>query len=215
MQRLVRELGMSLIVDQIDQFSSSALGQFREFMPWQMTADSVQLIERLLSQLGVGYSVVAGIAIHATAVVESGAVIKTPAIIGPGCFLGAGALIRGGCWLERDSIVGPGAELKSSFLFSGSRLAHFNFVGDSILGRNVNLEAGSIIANHRNEWANRAISFVYRSARIDTGVDKFGAVIGDNVKIGANAVIAPGAILEPGTIVGRLSLVDQAPVNAD
>lgn len=204
---------MPLIVDQIGRFSASPFGQFRDLKPWELTAGSAQFIERLLGQLGDDYSVTAGIAIHASAIVEPTAAIKGPAIVGPGCFVGAGALLRGGCWLEADCILGPGSELKSSFVFAGSRLAHFNFVGDSLLGSHVNLEAGAVIANHRNEWPNRAISFVYKEGRIDTGVGKFGAVVGDRVKIGANAVIAPGAILTPGTIVGRLSLVDQAPVD--
>jgi bifunctional N-acetylglucosamine-1-phosphate-uridyltransferase/glucosamine-1-phosphate-acetyltransferase GlmU-like protein len=61
------------------------------------------------------------------------------------------AYLRAGVWLGEGCVVGPGAELTSSFLFAGSKLAHFNFVGDSILGNDVNLEAGSIVANHRNE----------------------------------------------------------------
>jgi NDP-sugar pyrophosphorylase family protein len=140
---------------------------------------------------------------------ESGAVIKGPAIIGPGCFIAAGAYVRGGCWLEADCILGPGSELKSSFVFRGSKLAHFNFVGDSVLGRGVNLEAGAIIANYRNERANAAISFLHEGKRLDTGAEKFGALVGDFTKIGANAVVAPGAILAPATIVKRLSLIDQ------
>ena len=98
---------------------------------------------------------------------------------------------------------------KSSFVFRGSKLAHFNFVGDSILGCEVNLEAGAIIANYRNEQDNPAISFTHKGQLIDTGVIKFGALVGDRTRIGANAVIAPGAILAPATIVGRLALVDQ------
>ena len=140
-----------------------------------------------------------------------GAVIKGPAIIGPNSFVAAGAYVRGGCWLEADCILGPGAELKSSFVFGGSKLAHFNFVGDSVLGSEVNFEAGSIIANYRNESADPTISFIYRGERVDAGAEKFGAVVGDRTRIGANAVIAPGAILPPDTIVPRLSLVDQAP----
>lgn len=204
---------MPLIVDQIGQFSASPLGQFHDLKPWELTAGSARIVEQLLGQLGDEYSVTAGIAIHASAIVDPAAAIKGPAIVGPGCFVGAGALLRGGCWLEADCILGPGTELKSSFVFRGSRLAHFNFVGDSLLGSDVNLEAGSVIANHRNEQPDSAISFLYQDRRIDTGVGKFGAVVGDRVKIGANAVIAPGAILPPGTIVGRLSLVDQAPVD--
>jgi bifunctional N-acetylglucosamine-1-phosphate-uridyltransferase/glucosamine-1-phosphate-acetyltransferase GlmU-like protein len=94
-------------------------------------------------------------------------------------------------------------------VFRGSKLAHFNFVGDSILGCEVNLEAGAIIANYRNEQNEPAISFTHKGQLIDTGVIKFGALVGDRARIGANAVIAPGAILAPATIVSRLALIDQ------
>lgn len=119
--------------------------------------------------------------------------------------------MRGGCWLEESCIVGPGVELKSSFLFTGTRLAHFNFVGDSILGAQVNLEAGSIIANHRNELSDPVIEILHEGVVITTGTFKFGVVVGDGCKIGANAVLAPGTLLPANTVVPRLALVDQRP----
>jgi NDP-sugar pyrophosphorylase family protein len=161
-----------------------------------------------MRQLRDGYVMSENIAVHRSSTVETGAIVKGPAIIGPDCFIAAGAYVRGGCWLEARCIIGPGAELKSSFVFAGSKLAHFNFVGDSVLGREVNLEAGSIIANYRNEYAEPTISFIHDGSEIDTGAEKFGALVGDRTRIGANAVIAPGAILAAGTIVGRLALVD-------
>jgi bifunctional N-acetylglucosamine-1-phosphate-uridyltransferase/glucosamine-1-phosphate-acetyltransferase GlmU-like protein len=94
-------------------------------------------------------------------------------------------------------------------VFRGTKLAHFNFVGDSVLGEAVNLEAGSIVANHRNERADKRVAFTFDGTVIDTGVEKFGALAGDRCRIGANAVIAPGAVLKPDTIVARLALVDQ------
>jgi UDP-N-acetylglucosamine diphosphorylase / glucose-1-phosphate thymidylyltransferase / UDP-N-acetylgalactosamine diphosphorylase / glucosamine-1-phosphate N-acetyltransferase / galactosamine-1-phosphate N-acetyltransferase len=190
-------------------FRSSALGEFSGSMPWELTLGSIGIVERLLSGLREGYDVTDSVAIHRTSAIENGAVIKGPAIIGPDCFIAAGAYVRGGCWLEANCILGPGVELKSSFVFNGSKLAHFNFVGDSLLGCGVNLEAGSIIANYRNERAGPAISFFHDGKRFDTGVEKFGALVGDHTRIGANAVVAPGAVLAPATIVKRLSLIDQ------
>ena len=105
-------------------------------------------------------------------------------------------------------MAAPGAELKSSFVFSGTKLAHFNFVGDSILGEDVNLEAGSIICNYRNERDDKCIRVRLGSGLLDTGCTKFGALVGDHVRIGANAVIAPGALLKPGSVVHRASLLD-------
>ncbi|MBR0796170.1 LpxA family transferase [Bradyrhizobium jicamae] len=202
--------GTAVIDEYISGFGSSVLGGFAECMPWELTLGSVGIVERLLSGLRDGYAIAGGVAVHHTSTVENGAVLKGPAIIGPDCFIAAGAYVRGGCWLEAGCILGPGAELKSSFVFRGSKLAHFNFVGDSLLGSGVNLEAGSIIANYRNEWPRPAISFFHHGRRLETGAEKFGALVGDQTRIGANAVIAPGAILAQSTVVKRLSLIDQA-----
>ena len=199
---------MGLIEEQISEFRTSALGRFADSPPWQLTSRSISIVETLMRQLRDGYVMSENIAVHRSSTVETGAIVKGPAIIGPDCFIAAGAYVRGGCWLEARCIIGPEAELKSSFVFAGSKLAHFNFVGDSVLGREVNLEAGSIIANYRNEYAEPTISFIHDGSEIDTGAEKFGALVGDRTRIGANAVIAPGAILAAGTIVGRLALVD-------
>ena len=116
---------------------------------------------------------------------------------------------RHGVYLVEACIVGPGVELKTSFVFRGSKIAHLSFVGDSILGEDVNIEAGAMLANYRNELADKQIRLTVGGAVIDTGVDKFGALVGDGARIGANAVLAPGTILAPGARVGRLELVDQ------
>ena len=135
--------------------------------------------------------------VHPDVVIEPGAIIKPPVVIGARCLVTAHAYLRGGVVLGDGVTVGPGVEVKSSLVGPGSTLAHFNFVGDSILGANVNLEAGAVIANHWNE-------------RPDIGRSKFGALIGDHCRIGANAVLSPGTILKPGTVVPRLALVDQS-----
>ncbi|CAD5300279.1 conserved hypothetical protein [Bosea sp. 62] len=203
---------MQFVSEHIAGFNASVLASLDVETPWELTERAQRIVEELLTRLDANYRVSDGVAIHHSASVESGATIKGPAIVGPRCFIAAHALIRGGCWLDAECALGPGVELKSSFLFRGAKLAHFNFVGESILGSDVNLEAGSIIANHRNERPNQTIAFYYKGERVDTGKTKFGAVIGDGTRIGANAVIAPGAILAASTVVERLSLIDQAQV---
>jgi NDP-sugar pyrophosphorylase family protein len=178
-------------------------------LPWVATQGAEELIRAAIPGLGDEYRFEDGIAVHHLARIEDGAVIKGPAIIGPGCFVAANAYLRGGVYLQRDCIVGPAAELKTSFMFEGSKLAHLNFVGDSILGAKANVEAGAMIANYRNERDDKRIRIRFDGGMIETGVDKFGALVGDESRIGANAVIAPGAILAPGSRIGRLELVDQ------
>jgi bifunctional N-acetylglucosamine-1-phosphate-uridyltransferase/glucosamine-1-phosphate-acetyltransferase GlmU-like protein len=96
-------------------------------------------------------------------------------------------------------------------MFRASKIAHLSFVGDSIIGAGVNIEAGAIVANYRNEMDDKLIRIAWRGSIIDTGVEKFGALIGDDARIGANAVIAPGALIEPGFRLARLGKVDQHP----
>lgn len=150
-----------------------------------------------------------------SAVVETGAILKGPCWIGPGCFVAASAYLRGGIWLDRNCTIGPACELKTTMMFEGSKAAHLNFVGDSIIGSHVNIEAGAIIANYRNEFADKQIRIVNNGSVVKTAVDKFGALIGDGVRIGANAVIAPGAFIDPAMQVQRLALIDQSPVETD
>lgn len=177
--------------------------------PWLLAQDCENQILALLEVLGEGYRRQGNCAVHESAVIEQGAVLKGAIIIGEGSFVAAGAYLRGGVYLGSNCIVGPSCELKSTFMLDGSKLAHFNFVGDSLIGEAVNIEAGAIIANYRNELEGADIKIRHADSVIETGVNKFGALVGDGCKIGANAVIAPGALLRPNTHVPRLGLIDQ------
>jgi UDP-N-acetylglucosamine diphosphorylase / glucose-1-phosphate thymidylyltransferase / UDP-N-acetylgalactosamine diphosphorylase / glucosamine-1-phosphate N-acetyltransferase / galactosamine-1-phosphate N-acetyltransferase len=123
--------------------------------------------------------------------IEAGAVVKGPAVIGAECFIADGAYLRGGVWLDERCSIGPGSELKSSLMFSGSKLAHLNFVGDSILGSDVNQEAGGIIANHRNERIDKQIRVRIGARLHSTGVEKFGALVGDRSRLGQTQCSRP------------------------
>lgn len=194
------------VADYIDSAPTSALARFADLPPWEWTTNAERIVRDLVGQCGAEFTISDDVAIHQSAHIEHGAAIKGPALVGPQCFVASTALMRGGCWLDARCIIGPAAELKTSFMFAGSKLAHLNFVGDSVLGADVNIEAGAMIANYRNERADKRI----RIGGIDTGVEKFGALVGDRSRVGANAVIAPGALLAGGTIVPRLTLVDQS-----
>jgi UDP-N-acetylglucosamine diphosphorylase / glucose-1-phosphate thymidylyltransferase / UDP-N-acetylgalactosamine diphosphorylase / glucosamine-1-phosphate N-acetyltransferase / galactosamine-1-phosphate N-acetyltransferase len=186
------------------------LARWSHLDPWQITTESTAIVRILLAELAKRDFIISGeIAVHRSAIIESGAVLKGPLVLGAGCFVASGAYLRGGCWVADNCIFGPGAELKSSFVLSGTKLAHFNFVGDSLLGADVNLEAGSIICNYRNERPRKEIQVWFDSALRATGVENFGALVGEGCRIGANAVVAPGAILAPHTVVRRAQLCDQ------
>ncbi|MBS1622524.1 MAG: LpxA family transferase [Bacteroidetes bacterium] len=180
--------------------------------PWDITAGLSTWIDSQLPSLGQDYQLQDNVAIHHTVKVEQGAVIKGPAIIGPHCFIAAHAYLRGGVWLGERVTIGPGCEIKASIILARSTAAHFNYIGDSIVCSDVNIEAGAVIANHYNERADKGISVKYRHEIYATGVTKFGAVIGDFVRIGANAVLSPGTLLLPHSVVHRLALVAQVPL---
>lgn len=195
---------------QTSDYISHVFPPLAAISPWSACSQASKIISALINDLPDEYLRSNGNAIHRTAIVEAGAILKAPCIIGPNCFVAAQAYLRGGVWLDANVIIGPACEIKSSFIFSGSKAAHFNFIGDSLVGKNVNIEAGAIIANYRNEREDKEIICFANQQKIKTGIDKFGSLIGDDCRIGANAVLAPGTILKPKTIVPRLTLVDQS-----
>jgi UDP-N-acetylglucosamine diphosphorylase / glucose-1-phosphate thymidylyltransferase / UDP-N-acetylgalactosamine diphosphorylase / glucosamine-1-phosphate N-acetyltransferase / galactosamine-1-phosphate N-acetyltransferase len=203
---------MILIEDFISGFSQ-LFPELKNFQPWEITDCLKDIICQRQQQLGRDYEIDHETAIHKTALIENGAVIKSPAIIGPHCTVGAHAYFREGVFLVQSVKIGPGCEIKNSIIFPETAIAHFNYVGNSIVGSYVNFEAGSIAANHYNERETKRIFVSYHSEIFDTGVEKFGSLIGDRSKIGANAVLSPGTILEQNTIVKRLELVEQFPLS--
>ena len=183
--------------------------------PWEICGNAPAIIAAWIKPLSDDYAINDGVAVHKTATVESGVILKPPIIISENCFVAAYAYLRGGVWLDKNVILGPSSEIKSSFICAGSKAAHFNFVGDSIIGENVNIEAGAVLANYRNEWDDREIICSDGERLIRTGRHKFGSLIGDNTRIGANAVLAPGTLLAKNTIVKRLERIDQVDPQAD
>jgi len=126
--------------------------------PWEAVFKIETVIARLMDTIDLSeYEVCNGQAIHKSTVIESMAKVKGTMIIGPSCFIASGSLLRGGIILDARCIVGHCGELKTSIMLAGSKIAHLNFVGDSIIGSNVNIEGGAIIANYRNELSNKEI----------------------------------------------------------
>lgn len=196
----------------IDRFIadfSSGFPYFAGQEPWEMTDRLKIHLEAIIASLGEDYTINGQVAIHRSAIVEQGAHIKAPAIVGEHCFVGANAYFREGVYLDRSVSIGPGCEIKSSIICSHTAIAHFNYIGNSIIGRHVNFEAGSIAANHYNERVLKQISVLYEDQVIKTNSEKFGALVGDHSKIGANAVLSPGTILNRHTVVKRLELIEQ------
>lgn len=130
--------------------------------------------------------------------IEPGAVIVGPAVLGEGVVIRTGAYIREYVVLGPGSLVGAHSEVKGSILLPGAKAPHQAYVGDSILGRDVNLGAGTILSNVKN--VGREVTFRHRGEVIHTGLRKFGAVLGDGCKTGCNTVLNPGVLLGPGSV---------------
>ena len=193
----------------IENYISDFYKFFPNEKPWEIIQNLEKCILQLIEGLGKDFIIKENIAIHKTAVIEQNVVIKAPAIIGKNVFIGANAYLRNGVFLGENVKIGTGCEIKSSIIFENSAVAHFNFIGDSIIGCNVNFEAGSITANHYNEREDKTIYVKINNEIINTNCQKFGSLVGDFSKIGANAVLSPGTILEKNSIVKRLELVEQ------
>ncbi|GEO03871.1 glucose-1-phosphate thymidylyltransferase [Adhaeribacter aerolatus] len=198
-----------IVINSFIEGFSSLLPNHGNLLPWEITNNLKNILSEKIVNLGTEYAINDNVAVHQTAVMEQGVVLKGPAIIGPHCFVGAHAYFREGVFLADSVKIGPGCEIKNSIICANTAIAHFNYIGNSIIGRNINFEAGSIAANHYNERAIKNISVVYDSKVINTGSDKFGSLVGDGSKIGANAVLSPGTILGKNSVVKRLELVEQ------
>lgn len=132
-------------------------------------------------------------------VVEDGVMIKGPAIIGRNCQIRHNAYIRENVVIGDDCTVGNACEVKNSLFFNGAVAPHFNYVGDSVLGHKAHLGAGVKISNFKLVPGN--IQLELNGKKIDTGLRKFGALVGDRAEVGCNAVLNPGSILGKHSVV--------------
>jgi len=137
--------------------------------------------------------------------VEPGSYIEGPCVIGDGCHIRHGAYIRPYVLTGNGCVLGHASEFKHSVLLDDVCAAHFNYVGDSILGNRVQLGAGAICANFRLD--SKEVMVKIGEDHFKTGTKKFGAIIGDQSKVGCNSVINPGILLRKRTMVRACSLV--------
>lgn len=175
--------------------------------------DLAKWLDELLTGLGVGGEPVikgkvhAGAWIHGKVFIAEGAVVEPSAFIQGPCFIGPeaevrhGAYIRGNVYVGARAVVGHTSEVKGSVLLDDAKAAHFAYVGDSFLGRNVNLGAGTKLANLKLKGDEVKFRHPADGRPVASGLRKFGAVMGDNAQTGCNAVLSPGTLMMPGATV--------------
>ncbi len=125
--------------------------------------------------------------------IEPNTYIKGPCFIGKNCQIRHGAYIRGNVIIGDGCIIGHCTEIKNSILLNNVRASHFAYIGDSIIGNNVNLGAGVKCANFRLDKED--VTIYFQNKKINTGLKKLGAIIGDNSQIGCNTVLNPATFL--------------------
>ena len=140
-----------------------------------------------------------------TANIYPTAFIKGPAIIGENAEIRHCAFIRGNAIVGNNVVVGNSTELKNVILFNNVQVPHYNYVGDSILGYKAHMGAGSITSNVKSD--KKLVIVKDDNEKIETGLKKFGAMIGDNVEVGCGSVLNPGSVIGKNTNIYPLSSV--------
>lgn len=168
--------------------------------PWQALKGLKNFITALSDTLEDDFEQVAkGVFVHRRAKIAPTAQIFAPCVIGAESEVRHCAFIRGSALIGDNCVVGNSTELKNAILFDGVQVPHFNYVGDSILGRAAHLGAGAITSNVKSDRSPVAVKC--GGEVVNTGLIKLGAMIGDFAEIGCNSVLNPGAV------VGRRSTV--------
>ena len=133
--------------------------------------------------------------IHKSATVFESAYLAEYIIIGPETEVRPGAFIRGNALIGAGCVVGNSTEVKNAILFDGAQAPHYNYIGDSVMGHKAHTGAGAVTSNLKQDHSN--ITVLKDGERVETGMRKFGAMLGDHAEIGC------GSVLNPGTVVGK------------
>jgi len=179
--------------------------------PWELLAANewkLGELDRALEGTVAGSADLRGaVVVEEGATVEPGVVVEGPALVRAGASVGPNAYVRGRTVLGEDVHVGQSVEVKNSVVMAETNLPHLTYLGDSLLGRGVNLGAGTVVANLRHD--DDPVRLTVKGERVSTGRRKFGVVVGDGAKTGidtslnAGVTLSPGATTAPGEVVTR------------
>jgi bifunctional UDP-N-acetylglucosamine pyrophosphorylase/glucosamine-1-phosphate N-acetyltransferase len=174
--------------------------------PWDMLDANEKLMEEIspvtAGTVEDGTTLHGPVSIGEGSIIRAGTYIEGPCIIGKNCRIGPHAYIRGSTSIGDDCHIGHCSEIKNSIIMAGTKIPHFNYIGDSVIGSNCNIGAGTKGANLRHDHAS------VRVCGKDTRRKKFGAVIGDNVQFGINCSINVGAVIGSNAQFAPNSLIE-------
>ncbi len=175
--------------------------------PWEVLPNISEFILQLGESLPFSdYDLVGeNVWIAKSAKVFDSASIHGPAIIGKDAEVRQCAFIRGNAIVGEGAVVGNSTELKNVILFNKVQVPHYNYVGDSILGYKAHMGAGSITSNVKSD--KKPVVVKTPDGNLETGLKKFGAMLGDEVEVGCNSVLNPGTVIGRGSRIYPLSCV--------
>ncbi len=174
--------------------------------PWQALKGIKDMILNLGQSLGEEYTEVSPqVWVHKTATVAPTAFLGAPCIIGANTEVRHCAFVRGSALVGENCVVGNSVELKNVILFDNVQVPHYNYVGDSILGYKSHMGAGSVTSNVKSDKTLVAVKDGQEI--IETGLKKFGAMLGNFVEVGCNSVLNPGTVIGPHSNVYPTSCV--------
>jgi len=168
--------------------------------PWDILAANETMLEalepRILGDVEPGATLKGSVSVGKNSQIMAGAYIEGPVIIGENCKIGPNCYIRPSTCIGDDVRVGNAVEIKNSAIFSGTKIGHLSYVGDSVIGQNCNFGAGTICSNLRHDKA--LIKSFIKGKRVDSGRRKLGAIMGDNVMTGIHTSIYTGTVIDSG-----------------
>lgn len=178
-----------------------------ELLPWEWIGQIKKALEsgfeeRVPVDLPAGVSIKGRVFIHESVELPAFCSIEGPAWIGENVQIRPGAYIRGNVIIGAGSVVGNSCEYKNCLLLEGVQTPHFSYIGDSVLGNRSHLGAGVILSNLRLDQ--KPVKVELPEGWIETGLRKFGALVGDEAEVGCNSVLNPGSILGRRSLVGPL-----------
>ena len=163
--------------------------------PWEILPEIKGHIQKLMEEGLPGYTQIQeGVWIGENVKISPTATIEAPAVIGAGTEIRPGAYLRGNVICGRDCVIGNSSELKNCILLEHVQVPHYNYVGDSILGNNAHMGAGSICSNLKSDGKSVVI---HGDVDYETGLRKIGGILGDGADVGC------GCVLNPGTVIGK------------
>ena len=143
--------------------------------------------------------------VHKSAKIAPTALIAGPTVIGAGTEVRHCAFIRGSALVGEGCVVGNSTEIKNAVIFDSVQIPHYNYVGDTILGFRAHMGAGVVASNFRSDKGN--VSVKTGDEKIETGLRKLGAILGDGADVGCNSVLCPGSVVGRDSIIYPLSRV--------